>query len=317
MGVITLERETLINILFEIFCISSQHQRSFNQRVGGYRAELEFTHLDFGNQIHVLSGGWVLYRQILAPNYNNQAIYITISLDDKINYVEFYEIIQNLPEIINCYYCEIKLEDWENYEINNINFYYPNFQFFRYESGAFIEAELEEILGFFTDKNSRNFRINDKEISRLDYIHQFPEDAIIDLYCNRFFIDIILKTKKKEIFDFDSLWYENERYSLVEIKEKFPENFENADLNVWFYGWDTRRYAWYLYITMMLNIDCKYVIREVDNTEVPNFRTWKYISIHDFNRSVGWSASLLGGAGMAGGRSSTLIAPYLAFNDLL
>jgi hypothetical protein len=117
--------------------------------------------------------------------------------------------------------------------------------------------------------------------------------------------------------DFDGIIIENEKYFVVETKEKDPgpSNKENVPPSEWFFGWDTLRMLWYMYLIKTTEINCYSVILEINNQKERKLIGWKRCELLKLCRSINYSSAISGGVGMGTTKGSTTIAPYSAFEE--
>ena len=109
------------------------------------------------------------------------------------------------------------------------------------------------------------------------------------------------------MIDFDGITRRNNEFWLLESKEKDPGGDEDTQ----YFGWDSRRLAWYLYLQNCCGLQTIYIIRQVNNQEERQFVDWKYITLNDFAASASWLSESGGGGG-----SGTITAPLAAFKRL-
>ena len=109
------------------------------------------------------------------------------------------------------------------------------------------------------------------------------------------------------MIDFDGIIERTDQFWLVESKEKDAGGNEGEP----YFGWDSRRLAWYLYLQNCCGLKTLYIIRQVNNQEERRFVDWKYITLDDFAVSASWLSERGGGGG-----SGTITAPLTAFNRL-
>jgi len=127
------------------------------------------------------------------------------------------------------------------------------------------------------------------------------------MYANRFFLDVLLRDRRKGMIDFDGILKRNNEFWLLESKEKDPARRGNTQ----YFGWDSRRLAWYFYVQNCCGLKTLYIVRQVNNQEERMFVDWKYIRLNDFAASASWLSESGGGGG-----SGTITAPLAAFDRL-
>src|SRR3990167_4004145 len=180
-----------------------------------------------------------------------------------------------------------------------------NFTVYGFKNGKFEKSRIEKIVDNFEKKNSLSFG-RQKE-NKLSYLSKYAIDSVESVYSNRFFLDVILREYRKGMIDFDGILKKDENYLLLESKEKDAGGNEGDK----YFGWDSRRLPWYLYIKNVSGLETFYVIREVDNQTDRNFVDWRCISLNDFSESASWLSESGGG-----GNVGTITCPVGAFKSL-
>ena len=144
----------------------------------------------------------------------------------------------------------------------------------------------------------------------------YPADFLEDAYCNRFFLDHLLAGISPYRCDIDKVIVHDERYELVEVKNKTPvfarvtaaqrrQGIQADDLQRARFGWDFRRFAWYLYVWQQTGLDIRYVVARIDDRVNRNTQEWKDITIDHWCVCADWSLDM-------GGNQ---MAPYAEFSD--
>lgn len=309
--------------IHKILAVSIYNSNAYNRRSRGFISELEFKRKCRSENIDYLDGGWILFKgQGLLVD--KKAAYITVSSEDvNRNYKAFYSKLKECPLIDRLFFLKIKPEtDWGTKTITTrtgvaVIIPEPSFDVFEFIGGDFEDSNLNTCLNYYEDIDKNFFNMSGKDISKLDYLEHYSEEELRDLFCVRFFLDILMKKKNYSApMDFDGIIIKDGEYIVVETKEKDPgPSNKGTDTSEWFFGWDSIRLLWYLYLVHTTDLNCWGVILEIDNQTDRNPVGWKKISIEGFCNSLFWGAAITAGVGMGGGAGSTVIAPYDAFED--
>lgn len=97
----------------------------------------------------------------------------------------------------------------------------------------------------------------------------------------------------------------------IEIKEKFP--FEASGVRL--LGIDAGRILMLLRISLPLDCNGLYIIREVEDSEERRFVGWKMTTLDSIIMNSNWTLQA-GGRGMTGGPTQTVTFPYDTFSNL-
>ncbi|MBL7045517.1 MAG: hypothetical protein ISR99_00595 [Parcubacteria group bacterium] len=304
----------LIEGLYNILTDTISNKRFYSARSLGFRAELKlFTY--FGNRNNeILDGGQFLFGNRNESHQHN-LIYVTVSDTEQDDYIQFYKKLSVFPLVKEMYFIKYSSnEDWgrtifkvkdENENIIEIQIPKPNFTYYKYENDVFSPCTLEDITSKFERKSGE--RHSAKKTNELAYLSEFSQNIIRGVYSNRFFLDVLLGGYKKGMIDFDGILKSEGRFILLESKEK-DRGGENPNQ---FFGWDSRRFPWYLYLQLTTGMQVLYVIREVNNQVDREFVDWMYIEMEDFAKSASWLSETGGGGG-----SGTITVPVGAFKKL-
>jgi|SRR3989344_1163212 len=315
----------LVDDLYKILTTTTANNRYYSARALGFRSELEFVREFIKKRADFMTGGkFLFFEQNSAASAERKLPYITISPDSPENYVLFYNKLMNFPLCGEMFFLQHSMEinKWKriDFEMKNesgqnivSSIFEPDYQVYKFNGKKFSKTQINEILNLLPDKAIKSCVIKDKSV--FTYLRKYSIDELSMIYADRYFIDVLLRKKANSLSDFDGIWVNGHNYVLIEMKEKDPgpkdRILNKIPKEKWFFGWDTRRLSWYLYIVQSTGLNVMYAIREVDNQKERNFIGWKYLYITDFARSAEW-LSRSGG----GGKSETTPAPYLKFKDL-
>jgi hypothetical protein len=293
--------------------------RFYEARVTGFRSELEFQRLIAKRKIPFLDGGQFLFGKKEEGAPENFIAYVTVTDQDKKKYTRFYHALSSLKEVRGMFFVAIEDTDkWEtvNIEIKDENgrrvqseILEPLLSVFRFDSGKWVDTTFDEIKRLFETR--RPAVAGWKPYDRFQYLLSYSPTELVKIYCNRFVLDVTLSGLKKGMLDFDGILPEDDKFIIVETKEKAPMRKDPADKNTWSFGWDSRRLSWYLYLKSKLGFETWYVIREVSDETHRNFVGWKKIELDRFCECTSWLQERAGGGG-----GGTVEAPYMAFEEL-
>ena len=302
----------LIIGLYTILTVTIANNRFYLARMLGCRSELELRDFFIKKKKTLLDGGQFIFMP--RENLKHRLLYITITKDEKENYIEFYKNISKIPIVSQLFFITYSSsKHWKDCNFNaridgkivNIKIPQPNFTVYGFKNGKFEKSRIEKIVDNFEKKNSLSFG-RQKE-NKLSYLSKYAIDSVESVYSNRFFLDVILREYRKGMIDFDGILKKDENYLLLESKEKDAGGNEGDK----YFGWDSRRLPWYLYIKNVSGLETFYVIREVDNQTDRNFVDWRCISLNDFSESASWLSESGGG-----GNVGTITCPVGAFKSL-
>lgn len=317
-----ISKDVLVDNLYRILTSSIALPRFFYARSGGFRAELEYIKKIKEVGVDFLDAGqFVLSKKEAEHSPENFLFYMTISNDDKNKYNGFYDMLSRLQEMKKMFFIEIGEDSlWSTQEITvkddsnrkriQVEILKPSFTVYRYEDSRWNPSDFDEITNLLVRSGDR---IAKNKENRLLYLRDYDTDEIINVYCNRYVLDVELGGYKKGMMDFDLIILEDGKYMAVETKEKDPigkSEYPN-DPTQWAFGWDSRRIGWYMHLKMELGLDTRYVIREVNNQTERRFEKWKKIDMDRFRRCASWLAERAGGGG-----GGTISAHYSAFDDI-
>jgi len=303
----------LIDNLHQILTTTIANPRFYFARMLGFRSELEIQkYFSERGEIFLEGGQFLFCRKEMTKN---RLVYITVANDDYSEYLDFYKKIASLPMVKEYYFisysesgewgsCDFKIK--RDGTATEIEIAEPNFKFFKFDGDNFIECNKEDIVTNLEEKTNTLSCCKQKE-NKLQYIQGYSLAAIDNVYANRFFLDVFLRKYKKGMIDFDGIIKKDEDFYLLESKEKDPAG--QGDKR--YFGWDSRRLAWYLYLKWHSGLKTIYIIRQVNNQTERRFVDWKYITLDDFAESASWLSESGGGGG-----SGTMTAPFAAFKKL-
>lgn len=319
----TVTPNKLVDNLYKILTSSIANTRFFNARSKGFRAEIDYATKIKGEGTEFLDAGqFVVSNKGKDESPENCLFYMTVTTDDRERYLNFYEMLSQMPETRNLFFIEVGNQDtWTQRDIlikDDLNrerittsILKPSFTVYRFNDGAWIPSSFDEIKELIIKSNGDRIAKNKENL--LSYLLDYSIDDLISVYCNRYVLDVELGGYNKGMMDFDLIVIENGKYIAIETKEKDPmgkRDFPN-DERQWAFGWDSRRIGWYMHLKMDVGLDTRYVIREVNNQTDREFVKWKKIDLERFRRCASWLAERAGGGG-----GGTISAPYNAFDDI-
>ncbi len=319
----TVTSQRLVDDLYKILTSSIANTRFFNARSKGFRAELEYAQKIKNEGKEFLDAGqFVVSKKEQDQSPENYLFYMTISTDDKSRYSDFYKVISRLHEIKKLFFIEvgdttgwgtrtITTKDSANRNNIQVDILAPSFTVYRFDSENWTSSNFDEIKSMLVSSNTE--RIAKNKDNHLSYLLNYGNDELINVYCNRYVLDVELGGHNKGMMDFDLIVLEDRKFVAIEIKEKDPMGKRDypTDESQWAFGWDSRRIGWYMHLKMELDLNTRYIIREVNNQTERNFLKWKKIDMDRFRRCASWLAERAGGGG-----GGTISAPYNAFDNI-
>ena len=324
------KQEILDNLHTLLTSERSQNRFYFNKSVS-FRYELEFSEICKRQKIKTLDGGMFLLRK--TPEF--YFVYITISSDRKEDYSSFYDNLRKFDKesLRHLFFAEIdgwdanktkiKAKSGPEYILDisqprtcptidpkpkqilqDTTILTPKINFYEYDEGNWKTVSLSDIRKHFEPVKEAAYS---KKQSFLDYMNEFPIDSLRDIYCNRFFMGVSMAGITESISDIDKIIIKNEKFILVEVKNKEPwwdEKHPNDTKHARF-GWDFRRLSWYLLLKQKTGMDVQFVVAHIDNRESRNIVAWKDIMMDDWCKCADWGGEMQGNQ----------MAPYEEFSD--
>ncbi|MFH1694415.1 MAG: hypothetical protein ABH880_01515 [Patescibacteria group bacterium] len=303
----------------------------FKRRILGFRSEMEFeAAMQARDDIEFFEGGqFFITDKLQSDHYTRTFVYTTISDSDPESYKEIYTKIASWKEMSFLYFARPSQDNWNETSIMvkkekggekiEGTILRPNFKLYKFnkEGGDFEEIDggesgFDEMLNHF-EKPQRDpnvYHLRAREL--FDYFSEYDLEVLKKVYATRYLMDVVMrKAKGKITIDVDGFIKKDDRYYMIETKEKSPIVDTKGDQNKWKFGWDTRRVLWYLHMEPKVEIGIIYVIREIDNRTDRNFQQWLAIKLDDFLKISSWG-NIVGG----GGGEDTVTAPYIHFQKL-
>jgi len=314
----------IIHDFHKLLAASIRIPHSYQRRSRGFISELKFKQkCDKSKNIKHLDGGWIFFKGGRLAK-EKKAVYVTTTFDNPYLYKVFYKKFSKCPIIKKLFFLKItSFNKWKNkaeIKANNedmLEIPEPIFEVYEFKKGKFAKSKLSSLLNFFpVIKKPLFYRIDTKSIAMLEYLNDFSEKELESLYCNRFIVDYLMKGRDLSYgMDFDGIIIENKKYFVVETKEKDPGPSNRTQLpkSEWFFGWDTLRMVWYLYLIKTTDINCYSTILEINDQTQRKFVAWKRCELLKLCRSINYSSAISGGVGMGPSKGSTTIAPYSVF----
>ena len=311
--------QRIIENLYSLLTSEAQKNRFYYNRSVGFAPEFEFSQLCDRMNLQTLDGGMFLMRK--EPDYHG--VYVTISGGNKDDYLPLYSQLRSIrrESVSQMFFGEIR--GWNNNpatirikegpELNldiaqpracpainpearnrqrivDAQILTPEIDFFEYDGAGWTPTDIATIRGNF---NATGVRVGARKQSFLNYMNNYPADFLRDAYCNRFFLDHLLAGISPYMCDIDKVIVHDERYELVEVKNKTPvfaanDNGAN-DLQRARFGWDFRRFAWYLYLKQQTGLDIRFVVARIDDRIHRNTIEWKKSPDNGIGRENRWN----------------------------
>ena len=241
----------IVDGIYEILTSTIANNRFFEARARGFRSEIEFENYVKSKKLKILKGGQFLFRERDAAGFH-RLVYVTITFSDKANYISLYKKISELPIITDLFFIQLDdLDNWTTCQIptsrrkgivQTTQIPCPSFEIFKFDSSKFISSDITEIQNLFPVKTSST--ICSRKTNFYNYLVNYPEEDIAEIFANRYFLDVLLRNHKKGMIDFDFIIENKQGFIAVETKEKDAGGTGNSK----YFGWDSRRLSWYLYL---------------------------------------------------------------------
>ena len=327
------QKARIINDLYLLLTTerSSDNRFYYNKSVS-FESELEFSNVCKQKNLEILDGGMFLFRK--KPEY--YAIYVTISSQNKNDYSLFYNQLlkTNRKNLRHVYFGQINgwkddslftvnsgpelqldisipkdcppknPEDGKKQKKEEVEISTPEIEFFEYDGNDWNSISIDDIRAHF---DTSRIQVAARKQSFLDYMNNYPEDYLKNLYCNRFFWTVQLAGISKGMSDIDMVILNGGKYELVEVKNKTPvfDKKHPNDLKHARFGWDYRRIAWYLYLKQETGLNVQYAVAHIDDRINRKILNWKFMSIDHWCRCAEWGSDMQGNQ----------MAPYAEFSD--
>lgn len=296
----------------------------FKRRVLGFTAELEITKEIEQYDFDFLEGGQLIWN---VSKHINSYTYTTVDFREPFEYSDIYSQIAKWTEVKELIYIRYSKDNWDSQKysvkkykkkgskkVKDVLILKPKFEIFFFDSKT-KKFSLNESQDFsFIDRILAKKKTPSKHPllskDKFNFFNDYKVDELQKIYATRYFLNVILYAyKEKTLIDFDGFIKYQNKYNLIEIKEKEPivnkKNPNNQDM--WFFGWDSRRLVWYTYILQKLSFDTLYIVREVAiNGTDRVYKSWQSIFLSDFLKGTNWSHD----------RNGTLITHYSQFKQL-
>jgi len=332
----TVSKDQMVDDLYKCLTSESQTNRFYWNKSVGFKSEVEFSQKCDSLNLDSLDGGMFLFKKTF-PHFT---IYVTVSKDSKDDYTAFYNQLSNSSIVKKMFFVQIK--GWENNtsEIQmkegdtaeldentlgekivllknpkvkskqkkvKVQIHQPKFDFFEFRSGSWHQSSLNEIRKLLGTSNAKP-KVGAKKNSFIDYLRSYSEEEVSDIFCDRFFFDVLLSGLDKGMSDIDKIIIQNGEHVLVEVKNKTPffDKKFPTDLTKAKFGWDTRRLAWYLFLKNETKLDTLFVVAHIDDKKTRNILKWKSITINHWCNCSSWGSDT----------GNTQMAPYTEFSDL-
>ena len=301
--------------------------KQYDSRYKGFHGELDFSQWFAKNrqENNFYKGGYLIPRyskddtlekpvyvtiSSIKPDNNYRNIYRQIA---KISPLQFYIYFNSSEEITN----------WKKVDVmgHGIDLPVPDLHILQFDqiTKTFKESSLNDFLSCFKKKSFRNkntypitTETRQKHINKLE---QHTGKDLLNLYVERLIFDGFIGFGRTHGIpsDIDAIIKKNDSFLFLEIKEK-----DQSKRHPRGFGMDCRRIESLLTIEKKTSIPYFYLVREIDDQENRNFRTWKVISMKKFSGIVHSGKVIEGGTGMRSAHSSnpTKVCPYDHFKNL-
>jgi len=308
-------RQKLLTALHQILTTTIANRRFYFSRLVGFRSEIALRAYLAHKGEEPLDGGQFLFPHTGMDTCGHELVYVTVSGRDKSSYTDLYATLASIPIVKRLYFVSyshmstwqhriFRAKDADNSHVD-ILIPAPCFRYHVFDCGSFQNCDEASVLDHF-EKKTRVSYASQKQ-NTLGYLSQYPASAIESVYANRFFLDVSLGEYKKGMIDCDGVLKRSGQYWLLESKEKDVGGSNDAG----YFGWDSRRFAWYLYLQNCCSLKTLYIIRQVNNQTERRFVDWRYVDIEGFASWASWLSESGGGGG-----SGTITAPLAAFSRL-
>lgn len=303
-------------------------------KVKGIKAETEFTQYLESNNVHYISGGWILIpgkkTEVDIPSHHKICL---LPVGAGFSWAPSEKDSTATPALISAYnyFRQVGVTTYivEPREIDETKFSLPvkskgsqravyprpyDLIFKKFSSnGKFIEVDFEKVFSNFP-KRTGNKGLRCYLQDRIDRaLFPWDDDSLVrDLFWfeyTRYFCQKKYLISNNDL-DLFIIGDSGSAYP-VEIKSKTPVVDES--LGDWF-GLDIGPFAKMAFFTAnSMNTDALYIVQEVDENR--SFVKWHGIKFTDLVKSCSWVGQA-GGQGMSGGASSTIKIPKLSFTEL-
>ena len=300
--------------------------KGYENRILGFRSEIEFERLQVNNRARVLQGGWLLSRQ-KDKRCLEDSVYFTISSDNPEQYIKLYALLERL-NLTKRYFIKYTFtenpQEWQSSNLfDNQNYItFPSYSCFEFIDGKFLEVTngdygLAPLLQLYSKNIGPRYKATYQfKSAPLNFASKHLGDSSIEelqqILANRFIFDgLIGFTRTRGIpTDIDLVILRDDKLIFIEVKEK-----DKAKTVVGF-GMDIPRLEDIINIAHRLGIEYYYVVKEVNNQTDRVFVGWWVIEIKDFYKVTNGGVIFEGGTGMATGMNSshpTVVAPIHSF----
>lgn len=307
-------KEIILKSLHTLISKNVIGELQYASRYKGFIAELHFQNtLDHYllNQNPIrrqYASGYFLPRQKSVPTLQSST-YFTVSTDHPDDYILLYEKIKKL-DCENLFFIQWShpqdITYWKKQDVMNNQkpLPIPNFFVYQYDCSMkrFNKITIDYFLGIYQD----NPRVFKKDLP--DSIYEqwfrkmsiFCDEHVLNLYVQRLIFDGYLGFGKikglPSDIDFIIEGKNLNNFTFFEVKEK------DISKNKCF-GMDIQRIYDLQKINLLTQCDLFYIVREIDNQQLRNFKAWRYIHIKKFIHHID-SKIFEGGTGMRSEHSS-------------
>ena len=333
-----LSEEKIIDSLYKIICTANRRNANdeaidndyFKRRVIGFKSEMEFEiHFKENFQTNdtiLLEGG----QFCGTKEDRNFFVYTTIDFSEPEKYQKVYENICKWSSVKNLYYLKIIEDQWneaelktrteQGGEIEESLILEPSYQIYVFDKESKVFTESKDISASKIFNHWRKVKVTPsvnplRARDKFDYFLQYDLKMLMKVYATRYFMDVLKREHFLYFLDIDGFLQTKNEIQIVELKEKTPiktEGKKNLPMDLWKYGWDTRRLSWYQFLEKQIDLTTIYIVRQIETIKDREFNQWDAISLDEFMLNGSWENSTSGG----GGRGDTVLAPYSKFEPL-
>ena len=272
-------------------------------------------------------GGIIISKDNNETSLDN-SLYLSVISENEYcrDYLSIFKLLSSVG-FEKMYLITYSLEKWKSLPVmyfgdETITLPVPEIKLYEYNpltnSYTYSGEEPDIICNFFeagTVRKRNKYPV--KETSRIwlqENLLQFTNLQLLKIYMNRLFLDgyIGFSRKRGKPSDIDLITKKNNKFSLIEIKEKdLPKKNKRG------FGLDVPRLQDLQRISGQTSLPYYLIVREIDNQTDRNLVGWKYIMIDDFVKDVKNEKEVTGGIGMRSDKSEnpTLICSYNLFKD--
>jgi len=296
--------------------------KAYRNRFIGFRSEAEFKK-DFKGEIFY-DGGFILPAQDSKATLH-APVYFTVSDDDPRNYNSLYKELSKFrfAKMLFVKYGNKDIRTWKTQDLLNIGnpLPIPEFEVFEYTNKGMVSTRsgISCLTGLFADKANpykSPFDIEDRiKKECFDMLSTYHTKELVKIYTERLVFDGYLGYSKYRGIpsDIDLITLKNEKYYLLEVKEKDLSKGRNPG-----FGMDVRRMNDLETLQISTGLRFVYIVKHVNNQTERKKVGWYQISLASFIKHTVGNKHINGGAGMASvsDQHSTLVCKLHHFKTI-